>query len=102
MSIEYLLKTPPANEPLTIEEAKAWLKVDHDTEDTLIQLLMVTARERCEAVTGLSLMIQQWVAYLPHWPMKTEDIWWDGLKGRGFYSGTTSGSAFTLWTGSTN
>jgi hypothetical protein len=78
--IEYRLKTPPATEPLTLQEAKAWLKVDHDAEDTLIQLLIATARERCESVTGLSLMIQQWTAYLPYWPMRDEEGWWDGVR----------------------
>lgn len=80
MPIEYRLKTPPATEPLTLQEAKAWLKVDHDAEDTLIQLLIATARERCESVTGLSLMIQQWTAYLPYWPMRDEEGWWDGVR----------------------
>lgn len=80
MPIEYRLKTPPVSEPLTLAETKAWLKVDHDAEDTLIQLLIATARERCESITGLSLMVQQWVAYLPYWPMKTYDTWWDGIR----------------------
>ena len=80
MQIEYQLKTPPTAEPITLEEAKAWLKVDHNAEDTLIQLMITTARERCESITGLSLMAQQWVAYVPHWPMKTEETWWDGVR----------------------
>lgn len=80
MQIEYLLKTPPTSEPVTLAEAKAWLKVDHDAEDTLIQLLITAVRERCEAITGLSLMTQQWVAYLPYWPVQTEDNWWDGIR----------------------
>lgn len=79
MRIEYRQLTPAASEPLTLEEAKAWLKVDHNDEDTLIQLLITTARERCEAITGLSLMIQQWVAYLPYWPMQPQEDWWDGV-----------------------
>lgn len=80
MPAEYLLKTPPVSEPLTLLETKAWLKVDHNAEDVLIQLLITAARERCEAMTGLSLMVQQWVAYLPHWPIKQEVAWWDGVR----------------------
>lgn len=80
MQIEYQLKTPPASEPLTLAEAKAWLKVDHNDEDTLIQLLITAVRERCESITGLSLMTQQWVAYLPYWPVQTETHWWDGVR----------------------
>lgn len=84
MLIEYQLKTPPAAEPLTLQETKAWLKVDHDAEDALIQLLITTARERCETVTGLSLTLQQWVANLPYWPIKAEEAWWDGFRDGAF------------------
>jgi hypothetical protein len=78
--IEYRLQTPPVSEPLALSEAKSWIKVDHDTEDSLIQLLITTARERCESITGLSLMTQQWVAALPSWPIQTDDSWWDGIR----------------------
>lgn len=85
MQIEYRPLTPPASEPLTLDEAKAWLKVDHSDEDILIGLLITTARERCETITGLSLMTQQWLAYLPYWPIQTEGTWWDGVR-EGAYS----------------
>lgn len=85
MQIEFRLITPPTDEPVTLEEAKAWLKVDHDQEDTLIQTLITTARERFEAVTGQSLMIQQWRAYLAYWPLQADDDWWDGVR-EGAYS----------------
>lgn len=80
MLIEFQLKTPPSIEPITLAETKAWLKVDHSDEDGLIQLLITAARERCESITGLSLMIQQWVAYCPVWPMDCELDWWDGVR----------------------
>lgn len=86
MLIEYRLKTPPTTEPITLQETKAWLKVDHNSEDSLIQLLITTARERFETLTGLSLMVQQWVAYLPYWPMQAEQAWWDGLRDGAFLS----------------
>jgi hypothetical protein len=80
MQIEYRLLTPPATEPLTLAEAKAWLKVDYNDEDSLIDLLISAARERCESFTGLSLVSQQWVAYLPYWPMQSPEEWWDGMR----------------------
>lgn len=97
MLIEYQLKTPPAAEPLTLAETKAWLKVDHNAEDVLIQFLITTARERCEAVTGLSLPIQQWVAYLPYWPLQTLDDWWDGIREGAFIQ--KYGQTVSLWHG---
>jgi hypothetical protein len=86
MQIEFQLLTPPVSEPLSRDEAKAWLKVDHSDEDTLIDLLITTTRERCESLTGLSLLSQQWVAYLAYWPVQADDDWWDGVR-EGAYSG---------------
>jgi hypothetical protein len=80
MQIVYRLITPPSDEPVTLGEAKAWLKVDHVEEDALIQNLITTARERFETLTGQSLMIQQWRAYLAYWPLQMDDHWWDGVR----------------------
>ncbi len=108
MPIEFRLKTPPTVEPITLAETKAWLKVDHSDEDSLLQLLIATARERCESITGLSLMIQQWVAYLPAWPLSSEEAWWDGVREGAFIQRPHTSiqlqngpvrqiDAFTLW-----
>ncbi len=108
MRIEFQLKTPPTVEPITLAETKAWLKVDHSDEDSLIQLLIATARERCESITGLSLMIQQWGAYLPAWPLNCEEAWWDGVREGAFIQQPQSAvqlfhgpvrqiDTFTLW-----
>jgi len=78
--LEYRLITPPITEPISLPEAKAWIKVDHGDEDDLIQLLIQTARERCEALTGLSLCLQQWAGYMSVWPMHSLEEWWDGMR----------------------
>jgi len=45
-----------AVEPLLASEVKAWLKVDFDTEDDLIESLITQVRELTEEFTGLSLI----------------------------------------------
>ncbi len=44
----------PSNEPISLEDAKAWLKAT-DAEDDLITALISAARAHCERFTGLFL-----------------------------------------------
>jgi uncharacterized phiE125 gp8 family phage protein len=46
----------PAEEPLTLAEAKTHLKVDYTADDTYITTLIVAARKQVEEYTNLSLI----------------------------------------------
>ncbi len=48
--------TPPAFEPEDIEIAKAWLRVDHATEDALLESLLKAATRHIEGLTGRVLI----------------------------------------------
>ena len=50
----------PELEPVTLVEAKQNLRVDHDSEDDLIEGLIRAAREEVEASCGLALVEQAW------------------------------------------
>jgi uncharacterized phiE125 gp8 family phage protein len=50
----------PALEPITLEETKLFLRVEHVAEDALISRLIGVAREVAEEIMGTSLMVQQW------------------------------------------
>jgi uncharacterized phiE125 gp8 family phage protein len=63
------LVTPPALEPLTLAEAKRWLRVDHPEDDALIGALIKGARERVEARIGRALISQGWRVTLDRWPV---------------------------------
>lgn len=54
----YMVTTPPASEPLTLAEAKAWLKVDFTEDDALITSLISAAREAVENYTLQKLLPQ--------------------------------------------
>lgn len=50
----------PADEPISLAEAKLYLRVDHDYEDLLINDLIVTARLTAEEWLKRSLVTQSW------------------------------------------
>jgi hypothetical protein len=50
----------PECEPITLQQAKVFLRVDHEAEDALIQRLIKTARQSIESFTGRALIHQGW------------------------------------------
>lgn len=71
----------PANEPVTINELKAFIEfpVADTSRDDLMTLLIATARESFELFTGRALITQEWLLTLDRWPGYGEK-WWDGVK----------------------
>src|SRR5690606_3123378 len=66
-TISYLL-AGPAEEPVSLAETRAFLKVDDTAEDALITTLMGAARMHVEGVTGRALLAQSWRVVLDAWP----------------------------------
>lgn len=58
----------PAAEPVTLGEAKAQLRVGHDSEDALLAGLIRAARAEVEAQTGVALIDQAWRLAFDRWP----------------------------------
>ena len=58
----------PAAEPVTLADAKAHLRIAHDSEDALLQGLIRAAREDLERATGIALIDQDWRLALDAWP----------------------------------
>ena len=65
-----LLISGPAVEPLSLAEAKSWLKLDISDEDQVVQSLIVAARLAVEAATNRLLITQQWRVMIDAWPME--------------------------------
>jgi len=59
------LNTPPASEPVTLDQARAWLRVESGgDEDALIAALIPAARARAEWHTGRAFVTQGWTLWL--------------------------------------
>jgi len=63
-----ILLTAPAVEPLSLNDAKAFLRVEHDAEDDFIVALVAAARLQVEAHTRRALIAQTWRLTLDRWP----------------------------------
>lgn len=75
--------TDPAEEPLTVSEAKTHLKVSGSTEDSYISGLITAARLICEEFTGRALVTQGWRLWCDNFPggnPNSMGAWWDGVR----------------------
>jgi uncharacterized phiE125 gp8 family phage protein len=70
--VAYVLTTPPAEEPLTLDEAKLHLRiVAGDTaEDALVTSAVQAAREYAEESTGRALVTQTWTLTMDAFPTR--------------------------------
>ena len=65
MSLE--IHTPPGAEPVTLEQVKAYLRVDHDAEDALIADLIASARGLVEDYLQRCLITRRLIERLDRW-----------------------------------
>lgn len=65
---KFRVSTKPTVEPVTVEELKAYLKVRHQLEDTLVQDAIQAARSHAEAFTRRSIPAQVLEVFLDVWP----------------------------------
>lgn len=63
-----IVTTPPALEPVMLEEARAQLRVTTSEEDALLGRLIAAARAQIELATRRALIAQGWRLYLDAWP----------------------------------
>jgi uncharacterized phiE125 gp8 family phage protein len=58
----------PGAEPVSLAEAKAFLRLEHDDEDGLVAALITAARLHVEAATRRLLVTQNWRIVRDRWP----------------------------------
>lgn len=67
--------TPPAEEPVTLTEAKNHLRVDLTDDDSLISALIVAAREHAEAITRRAFITQTLKLSMDAFPVNNGPIY---------------------------
>lgn len=67
-----LALTPPAIEPVSLSQAKDFLRILTDDEDELLGTLITAARLMIEAASGRLLIEQSWRLVLDGWPQGGE------------------------------
>lgn len=65
-----ILIAGPALEPVSLAEAKAWLRIDGSDEDALISTLVTSARLVLEAHTHQLFLEQSWKILYDAWPSR--------------------------------
>lgn len=72
----WLVQTvPPVETPVSVEEAKSWLRVDHDEEDASILAIINAATAELDGkdgILGQTLVTQTWRADYDRFPAGTE------------------------------
>lgn len=58
----------PAVEPVSLAEAKQYLRVEHEDDDALIGVLIAAARVQVEQAARRVLITQSWRIVKDHWP----------------------------------
>lgn len=66
--ILHTVVTPPAAEPVLLAEAKSHLRILHDSEDALVALYALAARQHIEETTGTAMISRTIDAFFPAWP----------------------------------
>lgn len=78
MAVLDLIRTTAPAALMTVEQAKAHLRVDHDDDDTLITDLVEAAVDLLDGYAGTlgrALVTQGWRLHLPAFPLRTPGRW---------------------------
>lgn len=68
------LVSASATEPVTLVEVKAYAKVEHTDEDTLLTALITSCRQEIEERTKLTMVTQVWEERLDSWPRNSKGV----------------------------
>lgn len=68
----FVLKTPPAREPIGLDDVKAHSRISIDADDLLIQSQILAVRQWFERIYDVAIITQTWTMYLDYLPCRLE------------------------------
>ncbi|RIA56767.1 head-tail connector protein [Dichotomicrobium thermohalophilum] len=63
-----VLTSAPAREPVSVSEAKQYLRIDSAVEDPVVASLILAARLHIEGALDIAMVTQSWKLLLDRWP----------------------------------
>lgn len=72
--------TGPSFQAVSLEDVKAYLRIDGSTEDALIESLITASAELAESHIESSILRQKWEIWLDGIPAPMRDKWWNGTR----------------------
>jgi hypothetical protein len=69
-----IVQTAPSSEPVSLVQAKNWLRVSHTDDDDLITILITAAREACENFCSRSFAIKNYLQSMDAFPYYTDTV----------------------------
>jgi uncharacterized phiE125 gp8 family phage protein len=63
-----MLTAAPALEPVSVSEAKEYLRIDSAVEDPVVASLILAARLHIEGALDIAMVTQSWSLFLDGWP----------------------------------
>jgi len=74
------LVTAALANPVSLAEAKLFLRIDTSVEDMLVDNLITASTLTVERYTNRKLMTQTWDYFLDGFPSRSKSQWWDGTR----------------------
>lgn len=75
-----VLQSAPVNPVVTLDEAKNFLRVDGNSDDSLITAIVAAATSRLESYCDRKFITQTWDIFFDHFPFENKGPWWDGVQ----------------------
>lgn len=80
MSVNLKLKTPPTENPVSVSEAKTYLRIDNNIEDAEIEMMISASVSILEKYADTRFIKATYIEYQDRFPSDMNTPWFDGVQ----------------------